>query len=715
MKFLMVTLLTALMMFIPPAAVELQASSVVLLSDKNGPLFKPDGTYEPFNAYLYISDACYQITGLEYQLIMDPQHAHPNEAVYLLDYSLPGDNILDIGDPLSGHAVAFQIPLDGCSGPQLVCTMTMMTTLDCSQIQAFPLKIGPNPDSGYLRGTYLPDHDYFYPDGLESLLCPYAGYPELTDVTALSPKCLKVSFNTNVCDINSFSVCRSNDQADSIPVTSYSMETCTVACSCPDYCTGEGPFILYLESPMEDGADYTVDADANGHVQCRRWVSSLSFTFQGGFSPAPDLAASYLINERLGFSTCTFVDYCQFTVFRNPCQTYQIKYSVTNNGDLAAGPFAVRLFFEDHFNRSSSITVHTDSLTGLQAGETFTDTINVLQPENLWLLNDFGVEADYLDQISEWSEMNNQLRMVYGYHRPWIISISDIPDDYGGAVELTFHASRDEECVTSSSDFYYIKRLNSATGNYEEVEMIEASGDSIYTMSIPTECDSGEVDDYMNTFTVTYDREYHPGYSSCPDSGYSVNDRGGTAVLVQEYSASYNNEGITLRWRIASSRNLNYSISRSESGGDFSVISGAEIRVQDGRFRFSDTALRPGCIYRYRVEYVNTEGEKHLLFESEPVTVPRLELTLEQNYPNPFNPSTRIRFFMPERGNIVLEIFDVSGRLVRTLERGTLRPGWHETEWNGRGRSGTEANSGIYFCRLKMGKKVLSRKMLLMR
>ena len=52
MKFLMVTLLTALMMFIPAAAVELQASSVVLLSDKNGPLFKPDGTYEPFNAYL---------------------------------------------------------------------------------------------------------------------------------------------------------------------------------------------------------------------------------------------------------------------------------------------------------------------------------------------------------------------------------------------------------------------------------------------------------------------------------------------------------------------------------------------------------------------------------------------------------------------------------------------------------------------------------------
>ena len=56
-----------------------------------------------------------------------------------------------------------------------------------------------------------------------------------------------------------------------------------------------------------------------------------------------------------------------------------------------------------------------------------------------------------------------------------------------------------------------------------------------------------------------------------------------------------------------------------------------------------------------------------------------------QNHPNPFNPSTTISFAVPENaGQVSLAIFDVSGRLVRTLESSSLPAGTYTRDWNGR-------------------------------
>ena len=70
------------------------------------------------------------------------------------------------------------------------------------------------------------------------------------------------------------------------------------------------------------------------------------------------------------------------------------------------------------------------------------------------------------------------------------------------------------------------------------------------------------------------------------------------------------------------------------------------------------------------------------------------------NYPNPFNPVTRIAFDVPSPGAVVeLRIYDVSGRLVRTLVDGEVPPGRHSAEWDGTDRSGAAVASGVYFYR----------------
>jgi hypothetical protein len=68
---------------------------------------------------------------------------------------------------------------------------------------------------------------------------------------------------------------------------------------------------------------------------------------------------------------------------------------------------------------------------------------------------------------------------------------------------------------------------------------------------------------------------------------------------------------------------------------------------------------------------------------------------LYNNYPNPFNPSTTIRYFLPERANLKIEIYNVLGQKVETLVDGVQELGYHEIEWNAKNYS-----SGVYFCRM---------------
>lgn len=89
--------------------------------------------------------------------------------------------------------------------------------------------------------------------------------------------------------------------------------------------------------------------------------------------------------------------------------------------------------------------------------------------------------------------------------------------------------------------------------------------------------------------------------------------------------------------------------------------------------------------------------------------------TLESNYPNPFNPSTTIRYALPEAARVRLSIYDLSGRLVRTLVSAEENPGYKQVVWNGRNQAGDALSSGVYLYRLEAGEFVQTRKMLFLK
>lgn len=85
---------------------------------------------------------------------------------------------------------------------------------------------------------------------------------------------------------------------------------------------------------------------------------------------------------------------------------------------------------------------------------------------------------------------------------------------------------------------------------------------------------------------------------------------------------------------------------------------------------------------------------------------------LHQNFPNPFNPITIIRYDLPEASEVMLKIYDVLGREVRTLVNTKQSAGYKSIAWDGRNEQGLGVGSGVYVYKLFAGNRAQTRKML---
>jgi hypothetical protein len=74
---------------------------------------------------------------------------------------------------------------------------------------------------------------------------------------------------------------------------------------------------------------------------------------------------------------------------------------------------------------------------------------------------------------------------------------------------------------------------------------------------------------------------------------------------------------------------------------------------------------------------------------------------LEDNFPNPFSSSTTLRFHLQSNDQVSVKIYDVEGRLVRTLLSGFSYAGAREVTWDGQLDTGEKAAAGVYFCCLE--------------
>jgi Flagellar hook capping protein len=91
------------------------------------------------------------------------------------------------------------------------------------------------------------------------------------------------------------------------------------------------------------------------------------------------------------------------------------------------------------------------------------------------------------------------------------------------------------------------------------------------------------------------------------------------------------------------------------------------------------------------------------------------EFSLHQNYPNPFNPFTTIKYDLPERSDVSITVYDISGKEVTQLERRIHEAGQKSIRWDGTNQNGELVSAGMYIYRILAGNFHSVKKMILLK
>ncbi len=159
-----------------------------------------------------------------------------------------------------------------------------------------------------------------------------------------------------------------------------------------------------------------------------------------------------------------------------------------------------------------------------------------------------------------------------------------------------------------------------------------------------------------------------------------------------------------------------WTLYRKIADGEFEFML-SDLRADEGGVvQFVDPTVQEGMVYSYRLEAGSGSG---LALETNGIEVPVSRPNLYQNHPNPFNPATTISFTVPggegARECVLLAVYDVTGKRVKTLVNGVVSGGRYDITWDGRNDNGCRVSSGVYFSQFRMKGYKATKKMILLR
>ncbi len=217
------------------------------------------------------------------------------------------------------------------------------------------------------------------------------------------------------------------------------------------------------------------------------------------------------------------------------------------------------------------------------------------------------------------------------------------------------------------------------------------------------------------------------GYAPVTVTSAGIPDTVGVSVMDDSAAAPYGGR-VMVRWNTSSTvGSINDSIQfawmsslednafandRGGNAGIFLISNSDTLQAGSGayasQFSTNPHSVSRGGITQLGTFYVGHFG-KITSVKSDISDVPE-KFGLSQNYPNPFNPSTVISYQLTVNTFVTLKIYDVLGREIETLVNEYKKPGKYEVEFDG-----TRFASGIYFCTMRAGSFIQTRKLVLMK
>jgi hypothetical protein len=251
-------------------------------------------------------------------------------------------------------------------------------------------------------------------------------------------------------------------------------------------------------------------------------------------------------------------------------------------------------------------------------------------------------------------------------------------------------------------------------GVWEVVGNVSAQQQDHYIRLAPTLGDSLETFFYISAHTTT------PAvfFDSPVYSGFSVDN---IAPGVPEgFMVAYNTgSGNQLSWDPCADPDFQYFKIYRDTDPNFVPGAGSEVGAT-ANITWTDPEFDGWTVY-YKItaiDYAGNESDATGPGTTTAVTEPVIPeaFTLHQNVPNPFNPTTRIRYDVPAGGGkVTLKIYNVQGRLVRTLVNSHQSPGQKIATWHGRNNNRQSVASGVYFYRMVAPGYVKTRKLVLLK
>ena len=141
-----------------------------------------------------------------------------------------------------------------------------------------------------------------------------------------------------------------------------------------------------------------------------------------------------------------------------------------------------------------------------------------------------------------------------------------------------------------------------------------------------------------------------------------------------------------------------------------------KLLIKKGKVIFKDVSLSYDKKNKINLFYELASSEKRTLqkgsLEFDPNLLPD-KLSMNPAFPNPFNPVTTLRFDIPETINsnfVLLNIYDIKGRMVKKLAEGSMLPGKHQLRWDA-----SHFSSGVYFVKLTYDNQNRTQKLILLK
>ena len=172
---------------------------------------------------------------------------------------------------------------------------------------------------------------------------------------------------------------------------------------------------------------------------------------------------------------------------------------------------------------------------------------------------------------------------------------------------------------------------------------------------------------------------------------------------------------VTARWESAST-GADFRLEAAAADGATWEVPWTETAPGAYAARDASPRLAAGGVFTYTLQGRTGDGDWELLRSRQLDVAPAPRPTrLAAPHPNPFNPSVTVPFSLSAPQHLRLAVFDVAGRLVRTLHDGPAAAGESSLIWDGRDDAGRPAGTGVYFVRMQSAGFRASRKLVLLR